>query len=109
MYGKWAENNDNCSDPKKLIESIVYKHENVIGLISFHDFGGNTEYFGTNIGDYENWYYSDNHDYGRCITLLTNNKTKSVDMQLLVNSTILIHTPGIWKQTQHKDIELVRY
>ena len=91
-----------------MIESIVYKHENVIGLAWFDDFGGKTEYNGT-IGDYENWYYSDNHDYGRCITLLTNKNTKSVFMELLVNSTILIHTPGIWKQTQHKDIELVRY
>ena len=26
--GKWAS--DNCSDPKKLFESIVYKPENVI-------------------------------------------------------------------------------
>ena len=119
-YGKWTS--DNCSDPKKLFESIVYKSENVIDNGYFIDFEDYVDYFedyvediGSTYGIY--WYYIDVVGlvdawwYGRCITLLTNTGIKKIELTLLVNSTIFIHTPGmLWERDggqriQKKDIE----
>ena len=108
-YGKWAS--DNCSDPKQLLESIVYKPENVIEWGYFNEFESNEAQFYNNY-DYENWYYFDDTDYVPCITLLTNNGMEQIILQLLVNSTINIHTPGMFLQgdggqrRQHKSINL---
>ena len=118
MNGKWVGASDSCSDPKNLFESIIFKPEDVIKYVSFYDFNSNVAYY-DNINDYDNWFHFDTKFYGRCFTVLAPSDTKNgnwisaIELILLVDSTIIIHTPGMFvsaneggQKKQEKSIEL---
>ena len=87
--GKWASD---CSDPKKIFESIVSQPENVIDNVNFYDFDNNKDDLigGSNIYEYDNWYYLDTYWYGRCVSLLTNNGIKLIKALAIAIRTIAI-------------------
>ena len=66
FYGQWA--NSNCSDPKELFESIVFKPEDVIDWIHFEYW---TKPEGTNysIHEFKDWYLYEDAIFGQCVTL----------------------------------------
>ena len=100
MHGPWS--NSNCSDPKEVFESVVFKPEDVISsiLLEYWTKPGSTNY---SIHEFKDWYLYDDAMYGRCISLSLSHVNsqygiQKIDLQLLVNSTIHIHTPGMFSK-----------
>ena len=95
--GKWATNKSNCSDPKKLFESITFKYEDVI-LRTFYSFWNHT--FGENI---KPWHQIDHWNFGHCFTLDISEDHAHfsfVTIYLQVKSTIFFHTSGMFQKLQ---------
>ena len=96
-FGKqWA--NSNCSDPKELYESIVFKPEDVIREIKFTDW---TNYIHEH--EYKDLYIHDDLHNGRCFTVIPSYEhsqygIKEIYMMFHVNSSIYIHTPGMFSK-----------
>ena len=81
---------------QKIFEAIVFKPEDVIKSIAFNY---RTNPSGDKIDNFTDLY--EDSDYGRCVTLTPSNKQiqygiKQVKLKLLVNSTVYIHTPGMF-------------
>ena len=100
MYGIWA--NSNCSDPKELFESIVFKPEDVIGAIHF-DYWTKPEREYKNLHEFKDWYAYEDAMFGRCVTVSPSYENsqymiKDIYLKLLVNSTIHIHTPRMFSK-----------
>ena len=100
--GKWAANHTvDCSDPKELLESIVFKPEDVINSIQFYYWTKSSTTYYNSIHEFKDWYHTDYIQYGRCITLEPSYEHSQygilrIVLALLVNSTIFIHsTPGL--------------
>ena len=98
--GKWATNDTKCSDPKELFESIVFKPEDVLRSIQIHYWEVNSTVYDS-IYNFKDWYRHDSKHYGRCLTLtpsdeITKNGIKMIALKLMVNSSIFVHTPGVY-------------
>ena len=97
--GQWA--NHNCSDPKELFEVISFKPEEIIKNITFQYFTKSEEAKYSSIHEFKDWFYHDYAIYGRCVTLApshlhSQHGIRSIHLTLLVNSTVVIHTPGAY-------------
>ena len=100
--GKWA-GNENCSDPQKLFESVVYKLEDLMVRLQY-------KYFSNDFEDYvednptlpnDLWSQTDNIFHGRCFTTIPTNKHIQLGIQeitLTVSklATVYFHTPGMF-------------
>ena len=96
--GKWAttKNNSNCSDPEKLLESIVYKVEDVIGDVKFKYWNTDKDSSWNKI---EDWYQFDAQEHGHCFTLQPSEEhtqlgIKVILLKLHAESYIFIHDNG---------------
>ena len=97
--GKWAtpKNNSNCSDPEKLLESIVMKVEDVIENVKFKYW--NTEKDSGWNKSYKDWHFFDTQDYGRCFTMQPSEEhaqhgIKVIELKYITYSNIFIHDAG---------------
>ena len=98
-WGKWA--NNNCSDPKELYEAITFKPEDIIDEIYFDYWTKSNGTYYSSIYEFKDWSYHDYEGYGRCVSLTPSHEhsrhgIKEIYLTLLVNSTIFIHTPGMF-------------
>ena len=97
-YGKWASNN--CSDPKELYEAIVFKPEDIIKSINIWYWTKSNVSEYSSINEFKDWYYRDCKTIGRCVILAPSHEhsqhgIKEIFVELRVNSTIAINTPGM--------------
>jgi len=90
-FGKWATNKDNCSDPKKLFESITFKQEDILESTYYIHWNGTYEVDKNN----KNWHPIDDMKFGHCITLNISD-IHAIHIKLLVNSTLFFHTTGMF-------------
>ena len=98
--GHWS--NSNCSDPKELFESIVFKPKDVIDSIGF-EYWTKPEDNKYSIDEFKDWYTYDDARFGRCATLAlsheqTQSGIKEINLRLHANSTVHIHTPGMFSK-----------
>ena len=100
--GKWT-GVGNCTDPKDVFESIVFKLEDIVEFVrfTFYDeaYETSTE-FKENMLKYINWQSYDSKIQGRCFTLsldqeLTKYGLEGIGFNISRESTINLHTPGL--------------
>ena len=100
FHPSWSSNNINCTDSRKVFESIVYKQEDVVKKIQFDYWSSfNSESF-TYIQYKDQWNHYDNMNLGRCFTISPKHEQikkgiKRISLFIDVNSVIFIHTPGM--------------
>ena len=101
--GQWA--NSNCPDPKELYESLVFKPDDVISDIGF-SYWSKLESNSYRFHEFKDWHLYDYSD-DRCISLAPSQERiqygiKEIYFEFYVNSTIYIHTPGMFSKGINK-------
>ena len=100
--GKWATNKGNCSDPKKLFESITFKQEDVVKGTGYEYWNGTHEYSN------KHWHFIDHMNFGHCLTQNIVH-AHSIQISILVNSTIFFHTPGMFRKVFQASLRPCQY
>ena len=98
--GRWNSKNTDCIDSRKVFEAIVLKPEDVIRKVSFFYGSTNKMQSFTYLQYKDEWKHYDNHYHGRCFTMSpTPEQIRKgilyIELDIAVNSTIYIHTPGL--------------
>ena len=98
--GEWRNNNTNCTTAQKLFEAIVFKPEDVIKKVDIHYWTTSESQSYNYLQSKDQWHQYDSKSYGRCFTFTPSNEqvNKGINVIILevgVNATIFIHTPGM--------------
>ena len=100
FHPSWSSNNINCTDSRKVFESIVYKQEDVVKKIQFDYWSSSNSQSFTYLQYEGQWNHYDSRKFGRCFTMSPKHEQikkgiKRISLFIDVNSVIFIHTPGM--------------
>ena len=101
--GKWSGiGNDECSDPKILLESLVIKPEDLISMFKFGYFNEDVKFHTLNLTNLNWWSIIDTDKYGRCFTFkptldMITNGIQSIKMRFKVKARVYIHHPELFR------------
>ena len=104
--GNWV-GNENCSDPQKFFESVVFKLEDLVISLEYEYFNESVNGYSENWSNFTNqlWSKTDSQIHGRCFTTVPTIDHIQLGIQeihLVVSSEIYLyfHTPGMFLTTK---------